>query len=80
MIAFIEDNRLFRVEPICKVLRIAPSTYFDRAVIARDPTRASDRPKSDANMCSEISRVFDDNRRVYGARKFGMPCEEKGMM
>lgn len=79
MIAFIEDNRLsFGVEPICKVLRIAPSTYFDRAVIARDPTRASDRPKSDANMCSEISRVFDDNRRVYGARKIWHALRREG--
>ncbi len=79
MIAFIEDNRLsFGVEPICKVLPIAPSTYYDRAVIARDPTRASDRAKSDANMCSEISRVFDANRRVYGARKIWHALRREG--
>jgi putative transposase len=70
MIAFIEEHRdVFGVEPICKVLPVAPSTYYERMAIARDPDRASVRAKADAAMCIEIDRVWKDNRKVYGARK-----------
>ena len=70
MIAFIEEHRdVFGVEPICKVLPVAPSTYCERMAIARDPDRASARAKADAAMCIEIDRVWKDNRKVYGARK-----------
>ena len=38
MIAFIEAHReVFGVEPICRVLPIAPATYYARAAIARNP-------------------------------------------
>ena len=41
MMDFIENSRgLFGVEPICRTLQIAPSTYYDRRAIARDPGRA----------------------------------------
>ncbi|WP_343808672.1 IS3 family transposase, partial [Paenochrobactrum glaciei] len=79
MIAFIEDHRSsFGVEPICRLLPIAPSTYYDRVRIARDPARASDRAKSDAVMCSEISRVYAENRKVYGARKVWHALRREG--
>lgn len=44
MIAFIEAHRMEHgVEPICKVLPIASSTYYAGAATARDPSRASGR-------------------------------------
>ncbi len=70
MIAFIEEHRdVFGVEPICKVLPLAPSTYYDRLAIAKNPDRASARAKSDTDICKEIERVWQANRQVYGARK-----------
>ena len=70
MIAFIEEHRdVFGVEPICKVLPLAPSTYYERLAIAKNPDRASPRVKSDADICREVERVWQENRQVYGVRK-----------
>jgi putative transposase len=49
MITFIEDHReIHGVEPICRALPIAPSSFYAHAAIARDPDLASDRAKQDA--------------------------------
>jgi len=70
MIAFIEESReVLGVEPICKVLQFAPSTYYDRRAIARDPELASCRAKSDAALSLKIDAAWEDNRKLYGARK-----------
>ena len=70
MIAFIDDQRdAHGVEPICKVLPIAPSTYFDHVAKRANPEKLSVRAKRDAILQPEIDRVFRENFRVYGARK-----------
>jgi len=70
MIAFIKTNRaLHGVEPICRVLQIAPSTFYERIAIERDPDRASDRAKRDAFLRKKMKEVWEKNRSVYGARK-----------
>jgi transposase InsO family protein len=70
MTVFIDEHRaVFGVEPICRVLAIAPSTYYARAAIARDPELASDRAKRDEKDSREIKRVFDASGGRYGARK-----------
>jgi len=70
MIAFIDDHRgALGVEPICKHLPIAPSTYYDHLAKRADPERLSDRAKRDAELRPEIERVFEENWRVYGVRK-----------
>ena len=70
MIAFIDDHReAHGVEPICKVLPIAPSTYHAHVARRADPAKRSARAKRDAALKPEIRRVFDDNFRVYGVRK-----------
>ena len=70
MIAFIEAHRgVYGVEPMCRMLQIAPSTYYERRAIARDPDRASVRAKSDADLCIKIDAAWKDNRKLYGARK-----------
>jgi transposase InsO family protein len=70
MIAFIDDLRgTYGVEPICKVLPIAPSTYFDHVAKRADPEKLSFRAKRDAVLQPEIDRVFKENFRVYGVRK-----------
>lgn len=70
MIAFIDAHRdAYRVEPICRVLPIAPSTYFAHVTKRADPTKASARARRDGELCPEIRRVFDENFAVYGVRK-----------
>jgi putative transposase len=70
MITFIDDNRgSHGVEPICKVLPIAPSTYHKHVAQRRDPTRLSARAQRDAALKPEIARVFAENFAVYGVRK-----------
>ncbi len=70
MTSFVKEHRdAFGVEPICRVLPIAPSTYYARQAIARNPDLASERAKCDARHCEDIERVWDDNHQLYGARK-----------
>src|SRR5690606_1800749 len=70
MIAFIDDHRgAHGVEPICKVLPIAPSTYHDHVARRADPGKLSSRAKRDLMLRPEIKRVFAENHEVYGARK-----------
>ncbi|HRK42729.1 MAG TPA: IS3 family transposase [Gemmobacter sp.] len=77
--AFIEDHRgQFGVEPMCRILQIAPSTYYERCAIARDPERASLRAKSDADLCIKIDAAWQDNRKLYGARKIWHVLRREG--
>ncbi|WP_415205973.1 IS3 family transposase [Rudaea sp.] len=70
MIAFIDDHRAIHgVEPICRVLPIAPSTYRRHARERRHPDRRSARARRDEDLCQAIRRVFAENLQVYGARK-----------
>jgi transposase InsO family protein len=70
MISFIDAYRDDHgVEPICKVLPIAPSTYHAHARRRANPETAPARVKRDAQVMDEIRRVFDENFQVYGVRK-----------
>lgn len=70
MIAFIDDHRgTYGVEPICKLLPIAPSTYHARAAVRADPGKGSARSRRDTALCAEIRRVHEANFGVYGVRK-----------
>ena len=70
MIRFIKEHRgVCGVEPICRVLQIAPSTFYAHLAIERDPDLASDRAKRDAQLRPTMKQVWEDNRSVYGARK-----------
>lgn len=70
MIAFVDDHRdVYGVEPICKVLPIAPSTYHERQAQRRDPARLSARARRDLELKPQIARVFAENFAVYGVRK-----------
>lgn len=70
MRAFIDEHRgVHGVEPICKVLPIAPSTYYRHAARRADPAKAPARVQRDERLCADIRRVWDENRRLYGVRK-----------
>ena len=75
MTAYIDAHRDgFGVEPICRVLEVAPSTYY--AAKTRPPCR---RRVRDAGLVGEIHRVFDDIFGVYGARKVWRQLNREGI-
>jgi putative transposase len=70
MVSFIDENRNDHgVEPICQQLPMAPSTYYNHKARAANPERLPKRVKRDWRLETEIRRVYEDNFRVYGARK-----------
>jgi transposase InsO family protein len=70
MIACIDDHRgEYGVEPICRVLPIARSTYHAGAAQRADPTLGSARSQRDAMLRAEVRRVHAENFGVYGVRK-----------
>jgi putative transposase len=75
MIAYIDANRdRFGVEPICRVLPIAPSIYYDAT---RRP--ASARALRDQELKVEIGRVHAEHFGVYGARKVWRQLHREGI-
>jgi putative transposase len=80
MIAFIDDHRgVYGVEPICKVLPIAPSTYHAHVARRLDPGKLSRRAKRDEALKAQIRRVFEENFRVYGVRKVWRQLAREGI-
>lgn len=69
-----------RVEPIWKVLPIAPSSYHDHVAKRIDPSRLSARAKRDEALAlkDEVRRVFEANFRVYGVRKVWRELQREG--
>lgn len=79
MIAFIDDHSGVQgVEPICKVLPIAPSTYHDHVAKRVDPSRLSVGARRDAALKDEVRRVFEADFRVYGVRKVWRQLQREG--
>lgn len=80
MTSFIDDHReAYGIEPICKVLPIAPSTYQEQKARQADPSRLPARARRDAVLCAEIERVWKENRQVYGARKVWRQLGREGI-
>jgi putative transposase len=70
MVAFIDAHRdEYGVEPICKLLPIAPSTYYELKARQTDPQRVPARVRRDAELKPQIQRVWRENFCAYGAHK-----------
>jgi putative transposase len=79
MIAFIDEHRgHYGVEPICRVLPVAPSTYHEHVAQRRDPARLSARAQRDEALKPEVMRVFAENFSVYGVRKVWRQMQREG--
>jgi transposase InsO family protein len=75
MIAYIDRNKhRYGVEPICRVLPIAPSTYH---AARRRPLSA--RAVRDTKLKVEIARVHAEHFGVYGARKVWRQLHREGV-
>jgi transposase InsO family protein len=80
MVAFIDDHkREYGVEPICRVLPIAPSTYYWHKAREADPSLCSARAQRDELLKPEIRRVWDENFKVYGSEKFWEQLNREGI-
>jgi hypothetical protein len=80
MIDFIDEHRAIHgVEPICRVLPIAPSTYHAHAARRADPGKLPARVQRDAALKIEVGRVYEENFRVYGIRKVWRQLGREGI-
>ena len=80
MVSFIDAHReAYGVEPICKELPIAPSTYYEAK--AREAGRAPvpARTRRDAELRAEIRRVWEEHFGVYGVRKVWRQLNREGV-
>jgi transposase InsO family protein len=70
MVRYIDEHKdRFGVEPICKMLPIAPSTYYELKAREADPGRIPARVRRDAALKPQIQRVWQENFCAYGVRK-----------
>jgi len=71
MVQFIDQHRdAYGVEPICEVLPIASSRYYEQKARQRDPALRPARAKRDEALKPEIRRVWSESfGGVYGAKK-----------
>ncbi len=67
------------VEPICKMLQIAPSGYRSHAAGSRTPELRSARAKTDDKLMPQIQQVWQANMQVYGADKVWHQMNREGM-
>jgi len=80
MVDFVDTHRdEHGVEPICSMLEIAPSTYYERKARDRDPSRRPARAIRDEELKLEIRRVWTANFGVYGVRKVWRQLQRDGV-
>lgn len=70
---------MYGVEPICKVLQIAPSGYWRHAARTRNPALRCARARRDDELIPHIQRVWHANMQVYGADKVWRQMHREGM-
>jgi transposase InsO family protein len=79
MVAVIDAHwDAYGVEPICQVLPIAPSLYYERHARQRDPEGRPPRACRDERLSREISRVWHQEHEVYGVRKVWKQLRREG--
>ena len=80
MVQFIDDHRgRYGIEPICRVLPIAPSTYYREKYLANNLGKRSLRQQNDAFYISEIKRIWQDSKYRYGVRKVWQQMKTDGI-
>jgi transposase InsO family protein len=79
MRAFVDKHRdAHGVEPICRVLQIAPSGYWRHAARQLTPALRSHRAQRDEALVPHIERVWRANLQVYGAKKVWRQLHREG--
>ena len=79
MVSFVDAQRTaYGVESICRILPMAPSTYYEQKARQRDPSRLPPRLHRDVALRDEIKRVWNEHFQVYGARKIWRQLQREG--
>jgi hypothetical protein len=79
MVRYIDDHKgRFGVEPICAVLPIAPSTYYEQKARERELARRPARAIRDEQLKPEIQRVFDRTSASTARTRSGSSSSAKG--
>ena len=79
MRAFIDQYRhAYGVEPICRVMQVAPSGYWRHAAQRRNPELRCARVQRDDMLSVDIERVWQANMQVYGADKVWCQLRREG--
>ena len=79
MYALVDAHRATHgVEPICKVLQIAPSAYRRHVARCRDSSLLSARARRDATLIPKVEQVWNANLQVYGADKVWKQLHREG--
>ena len=79
MTSFIDSHRDdYGVESICRMLPIAPSTYYEVKAREADRSRLPARTARDGQLRDQIRRVWEENFRVYGVRKVWRQLRREG--
>src|SRR3546814_2914493 len=67
VMSFIDSHREeLGIEPVCRELAIAPSSYHEHAARLADPAKRSARARRDDEIKQQIKRVHDDSSGLYG--------------
>jgi hypothetical protein len=75
MMAFIDAHREdLGIEPICRELAIAPSSYHEHALRLADPGKRPARARSDEEMRGQIKRVHEANLASMARARSGTNC------
>lgn len=77
--AFIDANREeLGIEPICRELAIAPSSYHEHAARLANPDKHSSRARRDDVIRQQIRGVHDASFGLYGSRKVWHQLRREG--
>lgn len=80
MVSFIDDHReAYGVEPICRVVPIAPSTYYEEKAREQEPALRPPRYHRDAELREKILEIRGQKHfENYGARKTWKELRRRG--
>lgn len=80
VMAFIDAHREdFGIEPICRELAVAPSSYHEHAARLADPGKRSARARCDDESKEQIRRVHAASFGLYGTRKVWHQLRREGI-
>lgn len=80
IVKFIDDEKQhYGVESICRILPIAPSTYYRIKDEQDNPEKQSRRKQSDKHLMAQIKQIWQASGCRYGIRKVWNKLKQDGM-
>jgi len=80
VMSFIGDHHEeLGIEPICRELRVAPSSWHEHAARLADPGKRSARARRDDVIRDDIRRVHGASFGLYGTRKVWHQLRREGI-